>query len=90
MANGKPGAPFGNQNSVGGKQKRWIQALDRAIAQDSSDRLRQAAEQLLDQAAAGEQWAIKELGDRLDGKPSQTIEATVDASITVEITRFAD
>jgi HPt (histidine-containing phosphotransfer) domain-containing protein len=47
-------------------------ALNRAIAQDDSKRLRDAAERLLDIAAAGEAWAIKELADRLDGKPHQS------------------
>ena len=52
--------------------------LDRAITADDSKRLRQAAEALLDAAAAGDLAAIKELADRLDGKPSQQIVATDD------------
>lgn len=70
---GKRGAPVGNQNAVGGKQKLFDAALRRAIAQDSADRVRAAAESLLNQAANGEQWAIKELGDRLDGKVAQAL-----------------
>lgn len=53
------------------RPKLFIKALNRAIAQDSADRLRQCAERLLDLAAAGEAWAVKELADRLDGKPIQ-------------------
>jgi hypothetical protein len=64
------GAPFGNNNAI--KNKLWSDTLRRAIAQDSGDRVRQAAERLLDEAAKGEQWAIKELADRLDGKPAQS------------------
>ena len=68
------GAPVGNLNAA--KGKRWYEALDRAIKQDDGVRLRAAAEKLLDLAATGEQWAVKELGDRLDGKPKQQIEAS--------------
>jgi hypothetical protein len=64
-------APLGNNNAT--KNKRWREALDRAIAQDDGKRLRAAAEKLLDLAEAGEAWAVKELGDRLDGKAAQTI-----------------
>jgi hypothetical protein len=66
-----------------------------ALAQDESDptrpqRLRNAAEALLTAAASGDLAAIRELGDRLDGKSIQEIAAQVDASVTVEIVRFAD
>lgn len=64
------GAPIGNKNAT--KNKLWAETLRRAIAQDSGDRVRKAAEKLLDSAARGEQWAIKELADRLDGKSAQS------------------
>lgn len=64
-------APEGNQNAVKGKV--WNDALRKAIVQDDGKRVRAAIDSLLTQAAAGEQWAIKELADRLDGKPAQTI-----------------
>ena len=63
------GAPFGNTNAI--KNKLWSDTLRRAIAQDRGDRVRQAAERLLDEAAKGEPWAIKELADRLDGRSVQ-------------------
>ena len=87
------GAPQGNTNAAGRKNKLFNSALLRAIAQDDqgdANRLRQAAEKLLTLAAQGEQWAVKELADRLDGKPNQTVDATVDASLVVELVRFAD
>lgn len=65
------GGQPGNNNAA--KNKSWRKALDRAIAQDNGERLRLAAEKLLDLAAAGESWAVKELGDRLDGKAAQAI-----------------
>jgi hypothetical protein len=73
------GAPEGNTNAAGRKNKLFNAALLRAIAQDDqgdANKLRKAAEQLLTLAAQGEQWAVKELADRLDGKSKQQIEAT--------------
>lgn len=66
------GGQPGNNNAT--KNKVWIAALNRAIAQDDGKRLRAAAEKLLDLAAAGEIPALRELGDRLDGKPKQQID----------------
>jgi hypothetical protein len=76
------GAPFGNNNAT--KNKLWSDTLRRAIAQDRGNRVRQAAERLLDEAAKGEQWAIKELADRLDGKSiqSNTIQGIEDMPIS--------
>lgn len=75
---GKSGNPAGNA-----KSKQFLSALNRAITQEDGKRIRAAAEQLLDQAAAGEQWAIKELADRLDGKPSQTIAGDQESPLTL-------
>lgn len=80
----KRGAPIGNKNAVGGNKGMWDAAVRRAIAQDSADRLRVAAEQLLTQAAGGEQWAIKELGDRLDGKAAQAVIMSGEIKVTHE------
>jgi integrase len=63
------GAPKGNTNAQKGKV--WNDALIRAIASDHGARVLKAAHRLLDDAANGEPWAIKELADRLDGKPQQ-------------------
>jgi hypothetical protein len=72
------GAPVGNRNAVGEQdsERPFRDAVRRAIAQDDGKRLRGAAEQLLDLAAAGESWAVKELADRMDGKPKQQTELT--------------
>ena len=77
------GAPIGNDNATKGKP--WRAALDRALAQDDGKRLRTIAEKLLDAAAEGEGWAIKELGDRLDGKAHQSISGPDGASIPLSI-----
>lgn len=66
---GQSGNPSGGQK----REAKFRAALERAIAQDSADRLRNTAEKLLTLASEGEQWAVKELADRLDGKPAQSI-----------------
>lgn len=69
------GAPLGNQNAV--KAKRWAQAIDRALENRSRaagiEALDALAEKLLTLADAGDLQALKELGDRLDGKSAQPI-----------------
>lgn len=51
----------------------WRDAIRRAVLADDGKRLRAIAEALLDKAASGDVPAIKELGDRIDGKPDQMI-----------------
>lgn len=68
------GAPIGNQNAA--KSRVFSDALRRAIAQDDGQRIRDAAEKMLDLAAAGEQWAVKEVFDRLEGKAAQALMLT--------------
>lgn len=63
------GAPIGNKNASKGKI--WNDALRRAIASDQGARVIKAANKLIDEAAAGAPWAIKELADRLDGRSNQ-------------------
>lgn len=66
---GQSGNPSGTQPN-----KPFWSALNRAIAQEDSKRIRAAAEKLLDAAASGEPWAIAMLADRMDGKPKQQTE----------------
>lgn len=66
------GAPVGNTNSSS-DNRLWANTIRRAIAQGDPERLRKIAEKLLDLAAEGDLQAMKELGDRVDGKPSQTV-----------------
>ena len=80
----KPGES-GNPAGSGG-QKPFLSALKRALAQKDGQQLRDAAEQLLNQAAAGEQWAIAMLADRLDGKAPQSIELDAQFRKAVEMT----
>lgn len=74
------GAPLGNQNAAAGKK--WKAAIDRAIETRSrvegKEMLDELANVLINQALAGEQWAVKELGDRLDGKAAQSVDVGSD------------
>lgn len=69
------GAPKGNQNAR--KAKIWADAIRRAVARrangDLNGGLDSLADKLVQSAASGDQWALKELGDRIDGKVPQGI-----------------
>lgn len=85
------GAPLGNQNARKGK---WSEAVEAAAEiEDPATRRRRMvciADKLVEKAMSGDITAIKEFGDRIDGKAHQSIDATVDASLTVNVLRFAD
>lgn len=79
------GAPEGNQNAA--KGKRWAAAIERALARkatgetapaDVSDLMRgvdAAADAFVAQMFADKDLGyFKELGDRMDGKPSQSLD----------------
>ncbi len=65
--------PFEPGNKASAKGRLFEGALKRAVAQGNGEKLRAAAEKLLDEAAAGKGWAIALLADRLDGKADQTV-----------------
>jgi len=70
------GAPAGNQNAK--SAKRWQSAITRALAKAAGGEgleagLDKLAEKLVSAAESGEQWALLEIGNRLDGKPAQVI-----------------
>ena len=71
------GAPIGNQNARKGK---WSEALSLAVEVEDPilrrRRLHIIADKLIEKAQEGDIQAIKELGDRLDGKPKQQVEMT--------------
>ena len=72
------GAPVGNQNAARGRM--WRAAIERALAKrsrvDQVEALDDLADKLLALAYEGDLGALKELGDRLEGKPGQAIELT--------------
>lgn len=73
-------AAHGNQYAAKGKQ--WAMAIERALdkrgAADRRAALDELAAVLLEKAAEGDLSALKELGDRLDGKPAQAIVGSED------------
>lgn len=67
-------APEGNKNFV--KNKPWADAIARALARRAKGKengLNLVADQLITAALNGDQWAIKEIGDRTDGKAAQSV-----------------
>src|SRR5690349_3705670 len=78
--------PFEKGHQHSAKAKLFDGALRRAISQDDGKRLRDCAEKLLDMAAAGEQWAVRELADRLDGKSVQVADISVSDKRIEELT----
>lgn len=71
------GAPAGNQNAS--RAKVWRSAIERALERrtvsraDGQKEIDALAEKLLELVAAGDLSALKEFGDRIDGKPAQAI-----------------
>jgi len=77
-------APVGNQNAV--KGKRWQKAIERAIAREYGDLdegLQTIAAMVVAAAAKGDRDAWTEIGNRMDGKPAQTIQGDADNPLTV-------
>ena len=68
-------APAGNQNAFKGRQ--WASAIGRALDhRGGGDRVKaldELAEMLLLKCDEGDLAALRELGDRIDGKPAQAI-----------------
>lgn len=59
--------------------KRWADALARAVSRESAGKgspkwLEVIADRVVIAAADGDMAAVKEIGDRLDGKPKQAAE----------------
>ena len=73
---GQSGNPGGRS-----KEKPFADALrmEIAAAGENHKALRKVAKALLEQAEGGDIRAIRELADRLDGKPLQAVEASMDA-----------
>lgn len=75
--------PFEIGNQHAAKSRKFEMMLERAIKQDDGQKLRKAADALLDLAAEGNLAAISMLADRLDGKPKQQVDVKADTSLTV-------
>ena len=64
------GRPIGSLN----RQKPFTDALRVALLSGGGRRLRAIADKLAEKAEQGDLQAIQQIGDRLDGRPSQAIE----------------
>lgn len=75
------GAPVGNQNA---RKRHWSNAVEAAVMVEDKatqrKRLFNIADRLVAMAESGDMQAIKELGDRLDGKPAQAIDLTANVT----------
>lgn len=79
-------APIGNKNAS--KNRPWAEAINRALLAEDGKKLRAVAEKLIVQALEGDVQALKEIGDRIDGKALQGLELSGEIGIAVEqITR---
>jgi hypothetical protein len=87
------GAPLGNRNGV--KAKPWTAAINRALERRSlvsqKSELDQLADKLIDRCLGGDLASLQELGNRLEGKPAQSImvagddESPLNLSVKVEL-----
>ncbi len=71
--------------------KPWRDAVRQAVNEldeSGEKKLRLLARQLVKEGIAGEVSALREIGDRLDGKPAQDI--SLDANINHEIAGLSD
>ena len=88
---GKRGAPLGNKNNT--KNRPWRDAVNRALArfgEGSKDGgLNKLADKLIEHCANGDLSALKELADRIEGKPAQavTVSGDEDAPLVTRIER---
>ena len=67
------GGQPGNTNAA--KSKLWVAAINKYVVQNPEE-LAKAAKALVTKAVEGDVAAMRELGDRLDGKAAQTLEHT--------------
>ena len=77
----------GNTNAADGKA--FARALRRALARKSDasvdEGLQAIAANLVDAAYKGEMWAIKEVADRIDGKPAQAVEHSGAVTVSYDV-----
>ena len=78
------GAPEGNTNS-NSNNRLWANTIRKAVIQADPEKLMRIANAMLDKAEEGDMIAIKELGDRLDGKSMQVTESKTEISGKLQI-----
>ncbi len=85
------GAPIGNQNAKQGAE--WRSAIKRALSRKSGENWRKGLDELADKyieaAANGDAWALKDIADRLDGRPAQSMKMESDGPLTIGLVDFS-
>jgi hypothetical protein len=80
--------PASRGNQYAAKGRRWATAIERALAKRSRteqlEALDDLAEVLLRACDSGDLVALKELGDRLDGRPKQALVGEDGGPVRVE------
>jgi hypothetical protein len=77
-------AAFAKGNKAASHDKPWTRALEKVAARNP-DQLLKLAEKTFSLALEGDANARKEIGDRLDGKPIQPIDAKVTGEFVVNL-----
>ncbi len=72
VSSDKGGGQPGNQNAKKGRL--FYESLRIALVQEDRKTLRKITDTLVKAAMDGEPWAVKEVMDRVDGKPVNTTE----------------
>lgn len=86
-------APQGNSNAKRGTE--WREAIRAAVKRYESDdikrgqALERVAKKVVSMALDGDMQAIKEIGDRLDGRAVQAIAGEDGGPLVIEIVKFA-
>lgn len=75
------GAPYGNKNNT--RTQPWSDAVRRALFAEDGKKLREIAEKLCNLALEGNMEAIKEIGNRCEGRTKQQIILTDPDGVTV-------
>ena len=75
------GAPIGNTNAT--KNRPWAEAINRVLLAEDGKKMRALAEKIVDVALSGDVQALKEIGDRSDGKPSQELQHSGDMIVQI-------
>ncbi len=79
----KRGAQPGNTNAQRGRI--WSDAIRKVVKQSDKRSLEKLAMVLLDKAATGDMGALRELGDRLEGKAQSSVSNASDQPFVVQV-----
>ena len=77
------GAPLGNTNNSKGKM--ITDELRKVLVQNDRLKVRRIVEKLVEAAEEGDSWAIKEVFDRMDGKPQMAVEMSGTLDLKQEV-----